>query len=166
MATTRKSPNLSPTNRVRPPIIAEGRVGLYTMAWSLSGAGLGAGASVAAAALVAALAGAAETGADAEVGAGAGLTLAATAGGAGATGVAGVGGGGGFGAPQGAARLRRGGGFGRHRARGRFGWRDWPCVRPSLRLRFRSRRLGRAALVDNLPNNNDTYEQGEHHSQR
>src|ERR1044071_5257392 len=128
MATTRKSPNLSPTNRVRPPIIAEGRVGLYTMAWSLSGAGLGAGASVAAAALVAALAGAAETGADAEVGAGAGLTLAGSAG-------------------RGRERIGRfggGRGFGRHQARGRFGWRDWPCVRPSLRLRFRSRRLGRA----------------------
>src|ERR1043166_122706 len=79
MATTRKSPNLSPTNRVRPPIIAEGRVGLYTMAWSLSGAGLGAGASVAAAALVAALAGAAEAAADAQAGGGAGPPLPAFA---------------------------------------------------------------------------------------
>src|SRR5215468_6301097 len=42
MAVTRRSPTLSPIKRVRPLIIADGRVGLYTIACSLSGVGLGA----------------------------------------------------------------------------------------------------------------------------
>ena len=43
IATTRKSPNLSPTNKVLPLIIAEGRVRRKTMACNLGGAGFGAG---------------------------------------------------------------------------------------------------------------------------
>ena len=43
IATTRKSPSLSPTNRVLPLIMAEGRPGLKTMACNRSGAGLGRG---------------------------------------------------------------------------------------------------------------------------
>jgi hypothetical protein len=55
IATTRKSPSLSPTNRVLPLIIAEGRLGLKIIACNRSGAGLGGGGGVIAGALVASL---------------------------------------------------------------------------------------------------------------
>src|SRR5215467_8479598 len=83
MATTRKAPSLSPTHSVRPLIMAEGRVGLKTMAWRRSGGGLGGAGSLVAATLAAALASvaaagalsdAAAAGAGGGVGAGAGWT--------------------------------------------------------------------------------------------
>ena len=46
MATSRKAPSLSPTHSVRPLIMAEGRVGLNTMACNRRGGGLGAGGSL------------------------------------------------------------------------------------------------------------------------
>ena len=49
IATTRKAPSLSPTNSVLPLIMAEGRLGLKTMACNRSGAGLGGGGGVIAA---------------------------------------------------------------------------------------------------------------------
>src|ERR1019366_9757017 len=55
MATTRKSPSLSPTNSVLPLIMAEGRLGLKTIACNRSGAGLGGGGGAIAAVLAASL---------------------------------------------------------------------------------------------------------------
>src|SRR3974390_3443566 len=52
MATTRKSPTLSPTKTVLPLIMAEGRLGLNRIACNRSGAGLGGMTITAAAALV------------------------------------------------------------------------------------------------------------------
>lgn len=55
MATTRKSPSLSPTKSVLPLIMAEGRLGLKTIPCNRSGAGLGGGGGVMAAVLVTSL---------------------------------------------------------------------------------------------------------------
>ena len=55
MATTRESPSFSPTNSVLPLIKTEGRLGLNTMACSLSGGGLGGGGGAIAAELVTSL---------------------------------------------------------------------------------------------------------------
>ena len=55
MATTRKSPSLSPMKSVLPLIMADGRLGLKIIACSRSGAGVGGMGAVMAGALVASL---------------------------------------------------------------------------------------------------------------